>query len=199
MEEEREGDKKRLNEVKKEKWGNKIILKLLLLVQFVMVLQACNTEDWNMDKCKPPMFSFGAVINDDRGTNYKDASSIRFGVSSNSSVTTLSNISVTIHYPKEVMLGPKFVYDNRDEALTLSNNTIIWSAKSITGYKERNVAIPIKIQNGVLRNPIICEAKVTYVQLPGCQDGGMMDATYVKTVELTTKGRKESEWSVVSR
>jgi hypothetical protein len=175
-----------------------ITYKILLLMQLVLLLQACNAEDLNMDKCRPPMFSFGAVLNDARGSNYKDAVSIHFTVSSNSSVTTLSDISVTIHYPKEVTLRHK-IYDNVDENVTMLGNTVSWKTKSIAGYKERGGSIPITIKNGVLRSPIICEAKVTYIQRPGCEDGGMMDATYVKTVELTTTGRKDSEWGTVSR
>lgn len=173
-----------------------LLTKLMLFVLIILMLQSCNSQDINMDKCRPPMFGFGAVLSDSRNSKYKDGATIEFEVSSNSSVTALSNISVTVHYPKEVTLRHR-IYDNSDETITMSNNAIIWQTKSIAGYKSRGGSIPIMIKNGILSSPIICEAKVTYMEQPGCQDGGMMEATYAKTVELTTKGRKDSEWSIV--
>lgn len=171
---------------------------VILVVLQVLLLQGCSFNG-DEDKCRPPMFSLGAVLSDVRNKNYTDDVAIEFGVKSNSSVTEVSNIVITVYCPKEVTIGSKIAYDAKNENLLVVNNTVTWNAKSVAKYKGRNVGIPIRIKDGRLSRPIIIEAKLDYRQLSGCPGEGMESGTYITKAELTERGTKFNEWELVGR
>jgi len=157
---------------------------LLILFSF-----GCNSGG-DQDKCKPPMFSLGAVLSDDNNTGFTGNVSIRMGVRSHSSVAEISNVIVSVKCPKEVTIAQRIVHDPDVEILEATVNSMTWIVKSVRPYKGKDVAIPVRIVNGNLAGPITVAARLDYKQLAGCDGSEMEEGTYKIKSDLTKEGQK---------